>query len=112
MENSAGKVELFRNEEILLSAKTEGDGGADPKDKGEPRAKHKTDNSGKDLPAKGEPNSSVDKLNPDGSVKQRRYYGPDGKAELDINYNHSNGDGSHTFPHENPWDWSQNPPRQ
>lgn len=64
------------------------------------------------MPAKGEPNSSVDKLNPDGTIKQRRYYGQNGKAIEDIDYNHSNGDGTHDFPHRHLWDWKNNPPRQ
>ena len=38
--------------------------------------------------------------------KQRRYYDENGRAEKDIDYKHSNGDGSHTFPHEHYWDWS------
>lgn len=80
---------------------------------GEPTDNHRVDDSGNDLPATGQPpNSSADKLNPDGSVKQRRYYGPDGRALEDIDYNHSNGDGTHTFPHRHSWDWSQYPPRQ
>jgi len=79
---------------------------------GEPCPNHQIDDSGDDLPAIGEPNSSTDKLNPDGTVKQRRYYGPDGKAQEDIDYNHSNGDGSHTFPHRHTWDWTQQNPRQ
>lgn len=79
---------------------------------GEPTENHRVDDSGRDLPATGEPNSSVDKLNPDGSVKQRRYYGPDGRAKEDIDYNHGDGDGSHTFPHRHTWDWSQSNPRQ
>ena len=58
------------------------------------------------LPKTGKPNTSKDLLNPDGTVKQRRFYGPDGKAEKDIDYNHGNGDGTHTFPHTHKWDWS------
>jgi hypothetical protein len=56
--------------------------------KGDPYPKHKVDRSSEDLPTTGEPNPSVDKLNPDGSIKQRRYYGPDRKAQEDIDYNH------------------------
>lgn len=64
------------------------------------------------LPANGEPNSSTDLEEPDGSLKQRRYFGPDGKAEKDIDYKHSNGDGTHSFPHNHKWDWSKASPRQ
>ena len=57
------------------------------------------------------PNSSSDLLNPDGSVKQRRYYGEDGKAQMDIDFNHTD-DGTHEFPHIHIWDWTKKPPRQ
>nr|WP_223260260.1 pre-toxin TG domain-containing protein [Priestia megaterium] len=63
------------------------------------------------LPGKGEPNSSADLLNPDGTVKQRRYYDESGRAKEDIDFNHSD-DGTHTFPHRHKWDWSKKPPRQ
>ena len=63
------------------------------------------------LGSEGEPNSSKDLLNPDGSIKQRRYYGEDGKVLEDIDYNHSD-DGSHTFPHRHKWDWTNPKPRQ
>ncbi|WP_434243333.1 hypothetical protein [Enterococcus avium] len=53
---------------------------------------------GKKLPVKGEANSSMDLLNPDGSFKQRRYYDKDGKDSEDIDYSHSD-DSTHTFPH-------------
>ena len=56
-------------------------------------------------------NSSADLLNPDGSVKQRRYDGADGKAQMDIDFNHTD-DGTHEFPHIHIWDWSKKPPRQ
>ena len=56
------------------------------------------------LPAtKQTPNSSADLLNPDGSVKQRRYYDADGKAQMDIDFNHTD-DGTHEFPHIHIWD--------
>ena len=57
------------------------------------------------------PNSSADLLNPDGSVKQRRYYDADGRAQMDIDFNHID-DGTHEFPHIHIWDWSKKPPRQ
>lgn len=63
------------------------------------------------LPPRGVPNSSSDLLNPDGSVKQRRYYGNDGKAVEDIDFNHSD-DGTHEFPHRHEWDWNKKNPRQ
>jgi len=81
------------------------------KEEGKPREKHKVEKDKSSLPAKGEPNSSTDLLNPDGTVKQRRYYGPDGKAEKDIDFNHTD-DGTHEFPHDHNWNWDKNPPRQ
>jgi hypothetical protein len=80
---------------------------------GLPAKKHKVipNEEKKNFRGDGEPNSSQDLLNPDGSVKRRRYYDADGKALEDIDYNHSD-DGTHDFPHRHEWDWSKNPPRQ
>ncbi|WNQ12224.1 polymorphic toxin-type HINT domain-containing protein [Paenibacillus aurantius] len=79
--------------------------------KGDPYQNHKVV-TGRTLDPKGEPNTSVDLYNKDGVLTQRRYYGPDGKAQLDIDYDHSNADGTHTFPHRHEWDWTQKNPRQ
>ncbi|MGX7148399.1 T7SS effector LXG polymorphic toxin [Enterococcus ureasiticus] len=82
------------------------------RESGEPAKKHKELEVGeRRLESTGEPNSSTDLLNPDGSVKRRRYYGPDGKAVEDIDYNHTD-DGTHEFPHRHQWDWNKVPPRQ
>ena len=62
------------------------------------------------LPYVGTPNSTAYDYNPDGSIKQKREYGPDGKATKDTDYNH--GGVGHTFPHEHEWDWNSNSPRQ
>lgn len=62
------------------------------------------------LPPNGEPNSDQELHDKDG-LKQKRHYGPDGKAEYDIDYRHPNPDGSHTFPHKHNWDWTKTPPR-
>ena len=40
------------------------------------------------LPPYWRPNSIMDKINPGGKVIQRRVYGPDGKAKLDIDLTH------------------------
>lgn len=81
---------------------------------GQPLNNHRIvpDSEASSLPAaKQTPNSSADLLNPDGSAKQRRYYGEDGKAQMDIDFNHTD-DGTHEFPHIHIWDWTKNPPRQ
>ncbi len=49
----------------------------------------------------GVPNSDSEIKNEDGTIKQKRHYGKDGKAEYDIDYNHS-GD-NHEFPHVHRW---------
>ena len=53
------------------------------------------------LPKTGEPNSSQVLLNPDGTPKQKRWYGPDGNAIRDRDYNHS---GEEEFPHDHVWE--------
>lgn len=50
----------------------------------------------------GKPRSSEDLYDKKG-LKQRRYYDNNGKADEDIDYDHSNADGSHTFPHRHKW---------
>ncbi len=60
------------------------------------------------LPATGQdPYSSKDLKDSDVELRQRRYYGEDGRAEMD----NQDSDNSHTFPLRHDWDWSQNPPR-
>ncbi|WP_086444250.1 hypothetical protein [Candidatus Enterococcus lemimoniae] len=82
------------------------------REKGKPAKKYKVfDSEKRNLDKEGEPNSSADLLNDDGSVKQRRYYGPDGLPIEDIDYNHPD-DGTHEFPHRHQWDWNKRPPRQ
>ncbi|MBO0467510.1 hypothetical protein JZO73_08160 [Enterococcus plantarum] len=81
-------------------------------EEGKPAKKHKVfDSEKRNLDKEGEPNSSADLLNDDGSVKQRRYYGPDGLPIEDIDYNHPD-DGTHEFPHRHKWDWNKKIPRQ
>lgn len=60
----------------------------------------------RNLPTTGKPNSSVDLYNENGTLMQRRYYDENGRAVEDIDYEHSNGDNSHVFPHRHTWDWS------
>lgn len=79
--------------------------------KGEKMPNHSVVKDKNSLPGKGKPNSSADLLNPDGSVKQRRYYDEKGRAKEDIDFNHSD-DGTHEFPHRHEWDWDSKPPRK
>ncbi|WP_174880497.1 hypothetical protein [Metabacillus niabensis] len=73
---------------------------------GKKMPKHSEVKNKNSLPGKGEPNSSIDLLNPNGTVKQRRYYDENGRAKEDIDFNHPD-DGTHTFPHRHKWDWSK-----
>jgi len=116
----ASAINQSTSENLIKEAgSSEGASGADGKtlDDGkqvpQPRDKHKT-KTGRvgDLGAKGEPNSSEDLVDENGELIQRRFYGPDGKVEYDIDFKHGNSDGSHNFPHRHDWDWNQNPPRQ
>lgn len=50
------------------------------------------------MPAIDISNSSSHLFDKDWILKQRRYYGPNGFAEEDIDYKHTD-DGTHTFPH-------------
>ena len=62
------------------------------------------------LPTEGEPNSERELRDKDG-VKQKRHYGPDGKADYDIDYRHPDPKNTHEFPHRHNWDWNKKPPR-
>jgi hypothetical protein len=62
-----------------------------------------------DLPTIGNPNSSREKRDEKEKVVQRRYYGPDGKAIINIDYDHDHGAGK---PHGHDWDWTQDQPRR
>ena len=55
----------------------------------------------KNLPPEGEPGSDQTLKNPDGTPKQKRWYGEDGKPVRDRDYNHS-GKGI-PFPHDHEW---------
>ncbi len=52
------------------------------------------------LPKTGQPNSKGTLYNPDGTIKQKRWYGPDGVAVRDRDYNHP---GNMEFPHDHQW---------
>ena len=104
-------------DKLGVGANSGGQGGSNTSVKGainngQPRENHQVVSDRSSLEAtKQPPNSSADLLNPDGSVKQRRYYDSNGRAEMDIDYNHTD-DGTHEFPHIHVWDWSKKPPRQ
>jgi hypothetical protein len=74
------------------------------KTKGEPvPGKHST-TTDRRLPGQGEALSSKDRIK-DGKVVQRRYYGPDGKADQDIDYEDHRTPEVHSIPHKHVWDW-------
>jgi hypothetical protein len=57
-----------------------------------------------DLPKTGSPNTSRERRDKKGKVAQRRYYGPDGNAIVNIDYDHDHGAGK---PHAHDWDWTE-----
>ncbi|MEB3164907.1 MAG: hypothetical protein VKK80_16875 [Prochlorothrix sp.] len=63
----------------------------------------------RDLPAKGQPNSWLEKRDDSQDLLQRRYYGTDGRAQINIDYSHDHGAGC---PHAHDWNWELKHPRQ
>jgi YD repeat-containing protein len=59
-------------------------------------------------PARGEPGTTATFPAKDGG-RTERTYGPDGRAETDVDYGHNHG--GQGDPHEHDWDWSRNRPR-
>ena len=57
----------------------------------------------------GQPNTSEVEYNSNGVVVRRRFFGSDGRAMKDIDYEAHHG---HPAPHAHDWDWSESPPRQ
>ena len=57
------------------------------------------------------PNTRIDLYDENGDLIQQRWYGPDGKAIWNRDWNHTNKGGEHKFPHDHPWDWTQKIPR-
>ena len=77
------------------------------------KAFYKTNSQvGRSLKPQSEPNTRTNLYSEEGTLKQSRFYGENGKVFLDIDYAHSNADNSHKFPHYHDWDWTKNPPRQ
>lgn len=60
-------------------------------------------------PNRGLPNSVGRIFYPDGSPKQEREYGPDGRPVID--HDHHQGEDA-GYDHDHDWDWGKNPPRQ
>ncbi len=67
------------------------------------RGKGKT-GSRRSLPRQGEPDSTDTLYKPDGSLKQKRKYGPSGLPEVDRDYDHE--EHGHGSPHDHWWDKS------
>ena len=61
------------------------------------------------LPATGNPNTSAVERDQEGKIVRRRFYGKDGKAIKNIDYEAHHG---HPVPHAHDWDWTNDPPRQ
>ena len=60
-------------------------------------------------PNRGAPNSIGRIFYPDGSPKQEREYGPDGRPVVDHDHHPGEDVG---YDHDHDWDWDKNPPRQ
>ena len=52
------------------------------------------------------PNSRIDMYDEWGNLIQQRWFGPDGRAIRDRDWQHW-GKNSHVFPHDHIWDWSK-----
>jgi len=63
------------------------------------------------LPLNSNPNSSIDRVDENGNVIQRRFYDELGRAIRDVDFtDHGNSKLHPIVPHEHIWDWS-NPER-
>ncbi|WP_219834728.1 hypothetical protein [Paenibacillus sp. R14(2021)] len=73
-----------------------------------PYKNHTTAPSNRNPGLKGEPNSSVDIVDPNtGQIKTRRYYGPDGKATRDVDMtDHGNPKLHPEVPHEHKFEYN------
>jgi len=61
------------------------------------------------LPVKWNPNTSLTEFDRKGRKIRRRYYGGNGYAVKNIDYQPHHG---HPTPHAYDWDWTRRPPRQ
>jgi len=69
---------------------------------------------GRNIPQiRGTPNSRTDMYDDvTGKLLQQRWFGPDGWALLDRDWEHGDNKKSHFFPHDQRWDYSKKEPRQ
>ncbi|MGG4144325.1 hypothetical protein ABEW34_14465 [Paenibacillus algorifonticola] len=78
---------------------------------GSPAPYHSIVENARSLPVTGIPYSSKDHIK-QGQLEQRRYYGSDGRAELDIDYtNHGNTQINPNVPHRHDWNYNSKPQR-
>ena len=61
------------------------------------------------LPDKGKPNSVGEQRDSKGTLKRRRFYGPDGRAVKDEDYSDHGNPAVHPNPHDHSWDWTKAP---
>jgi hypothetical protein len=61
------------------------------------------------FPTTGNPNTSREERDEHGNVIRRRFYGKNGKAIKNIDYQPHH---DHPVPHAHDWDWTKDPPRQ
>lgn len=64
------------------------------------------------MPTEGEPYSRVDMYDEEGNLIQQRWFGSNKQPIRNRDWRQGNKGGIHEFPHDHPWDWSKNPPRQ
>jgi len=62
-----------------------------------------------ELPVMGNPNTSAVRRDENGRIAQRRFYGGDGRAIKNIDYEAHHGAPN---PRAHDWDWTKDPPRQ
>ena len=63
-----------------------------------------------DLPPNSLPDSWQEKRDDNNTLLQRRYYGADGRAQLNVDYGHDHSGAGD--PHAHDWNWNVKLPRQ
>jgi hypothetical protein len=106
-----GNIADLSPAQTISTPATNSDSYEDAKSNGVPTPDHSVDVDQRSLPTTGKPYSSKDHIK-NGELDQRRYYGPDGKAETDIDYNDHGQPKYHPkVPHRHDFDWSSPKPR-